>query len=695
MSIQKRTPGKTSLRSWPGILWFVVVMLIASPCLGYPRMGPAMDRDIARLVYTNSTSYPLPEGWEIQSRSFTDTDITVTLKSETGDEAVVRLSYPWLPVRGEIVGRTLSFRLEILTAEGAEARTAALDFCNRIRKNDRVYFFASKNMLKRELWTQYLFRRFIFTPIIDYKLLFVICPLLGLYMMKSSIVRKYFLPEGAYGRLALLAVFVLGLTLRLYVSPSVPIHCNSHGIGEVRLYLSLMQDETLETAYGRAFPSIMRWILGFIGPVEKNIFLINKILGALAIPAIFLFAKGLTGSDAAGIFSAFFLSLSPAQVWMAGTESQIPMYMLIGLTGLGLLCLSARTRSISILWLAAIMISYASSLRILTVLIVPVAVATGLYLGVHKKKDIHDTYLKHVIVCLAVAAIWMTFHYLSISAMTGKGWSESNPLKVLCIFFFHDGLSFKNTILDPTLTPFIVPFAAAAAYVYAWKRDRRFALFATVVFLIAVPMTFSVLDCRTSAVRYQTQAHWVYFILAASLFTSIAPEYLRRKRKTLAVLVIILTVVGSVPGLAMLYRGDEEMNEYRFMRETAHKIPAGTVIRLPVENAGNGKLITDFPDYINSHIVVKDREKAPDGYRELIYDGLDCYRFTTVEERATDFLPDGKNKQCVEICDGRLVPLYEKKLDAGVPFIGYHKRFYKLSTKKPVVGFYECLPDGK
>jgi len=342
-----------------GVILFIAVILQISIAQGYPKMGKEMANDIGKLVHANSSEYPLPGGWTIHDCGFKDTDITVTLRSGDNSEAVVRLSYPWNPIQGKVVENTISFRLEILEAESEDAEKAALDFCRRIKRNDRSYFFASKNMVRREFKIQYLFRRYVFTPFIRYRLFYIFCFIFVLFALKSPVVRGYFLPKGMYGCLALLAVFVIGLTVRLYVSPSAPIHCNSHGIEEVRTYLHSSTENIFEEMYGKVFPYTARMILGFVGPDEKNIFTMNKIFGALTILAIFLFAKGITGSDAAGIFSAFFFSLSPAQVWMAGTESQIPMFLFVGLTGLGLLCLSARSRDISVLWLSMIMISYA------------------------------------------------------------------------------------------------------------------------------------------------------------------------------------------------------------------------------------------------------------------------------------------------------------------------------------------------
>ncbi|MFA6449208.1 MAG: hypothetical protein WCX65_07075 [bacterium] len=656
-----------------------------------------MTRNITRLIHANSASYPLPPGWEAHDFTFTDLTITVKLSNGKGEEAVVRMAYAWSPVNGKVFGKTMSFRLEILKASGAGAKKAAQAFFARIKRNDRVYFYNSAEMLRRESLAQHLFQKYIFSPLLDHKLIFAIGAALAFLVLVLNFreIRDYLMPGKVSTLVALMLIVVLGMALRLYVSPSTPIHCNTHGIREARMFLSLRNDLKAEADYGRVYPLTIRWILGFIGPEEKNLFLLNQILGTLSILAIFMFAKGLLGSDAAGVFSALFFSLSPAQVWMAGTESQIPMYQFISLAGLAFLCVSMRSKSARVLWLATIMISFASSLRILTPLVVPVAAATGIYLGIRIKKGERDIFSKHLAVCLVFAASWAAFHYLSIPNMTGKGWSETSPLITVRDFFFNRRTIAGNTILDPTLTPFIVPLTAAAAFYYSWKKDRRFAIFITAVFLIAVPITFSVLDCRTTAVRYQTQGHWVYYILASALFSRIGPEIFRKRRVEAAAAVAILAFVGAVPGLAMLLKGDEEINEYRFIRETALKIPQKTVIRLPVDYAAGGRLITDYPDYINNHIVVKGNAPALKGSRELIYVGLDCYRYGSIKEKKEDIFPDGKRKQCVNICSTRLAPLYEKKLDASRPTIGYQDRFYELGSSNPVVGFYECIPDEK
>lgn len=685
-----------SVRSVFSALLFLVLTAMASPCLGNPKMGPGMGNDINRIIHANNKSCPLPPGWKITQFNHDDLSITVTLKRGNEDEAIVRLSYPGAPVSGDVAGKTLSFRLEIIKAESAAASKAAQAFFHRIRRNDRVYFFASPNMLRRELLFQALFHRYIVSPFIDRKLIFVIGAALALLVLALNFrdIKEYLIPKRAASLIALAAIVSAGIALRLYVSPSTPIHCNSHGIREVKVYLSMGNDLKEGTAYGSVYPSTMKWILGYLGPEEHNLYLMNQIFGMLAILALFMFAKGLTGSDAAGLLSALFFSISPAQVWISGTEYQIPMYQFTGLSGLAFLCLSLRTRSAVVLWLAAILIAFACSLRILTLLIVPIAIVTAIYIKMPQSKGARDGYARHLALCLAMVASWAVFYYFSIPDMTGKGWSEANPIMTFPGVFFAQRLREGNIIFDPTLTPFIVPLTAAAAYYYSWKKDRRFALFITAAFLIAVPLTFSVIDCRTTAVRYQTQGHWVYYILASSVFAGCGPDF-RTKRIQAAVAVAILAVAGAVPGLVMLCKGDEEINEYRFIRETAVKIPRQTVIRLPVDNAAGGRLITDYPGYINNHTVVKGMAQAPKGHDELIYAGLDCYRYGTMRERQKDVLPNGKRKQCVSICDGRLMPLYEKELDARRPRIGYQRRFHLLASSKPVVGFYQCIPYDK
>jgi hypothetical protein len=154
-----------------------------------------------------------------------------------------------------------------------------------------------------------MLHRYVFAPLASNKALFiavVVLTLLALAVGSTFVFRAFresplhLLPERASGRLALAAVVVLGLGLRLSLAPSVPIHCNAHGIREVRTYLYGTSDDHVEANYEKIFPHKERWLLGFIGAKEKNVFLINKILGTFAILSIFMFAKGITGSDLAG-----------------------------------------------------------------------------------------------------------------------------------------------------------------------------------------------------------------------------------------------------------------------------------------------------------------------------------------------------------------------------------------------------------
>lgn len=671
-------------------------LLIAVTCVSAhasPRMGSRAHGDIMLLINRGKEANPLPGGWEIRGFTFSEINIDVLLEGASGARALVRLSYDGFEPTGETIGFSHSFCVEILDASGKGSRQAAHAFFKRIQANDTSYFFNSENMLRRESATLHFLRKHIMVPLAGkvhpaIMALVVLIPLVAL--LSSGPAQRILLPSTRLATLILLCIFAATLLLRFYVSPEAPVHCNTHGIREIRSYLygQYPMHGKPVVWYGNTFPTTMRWLLTFMGASENKLFRVNEVLGALAVVSFFLLLKGLHLSDTAALAGAAFMGLSPSQVWLSGTESQMPMMIFTGLFGMALLCVAGRERSPTFYWVGMAFITFAACLRIISILLVPAAALVFLYAatcgGAQWKRD----FMLQCAAGFLVAVVMAAMHYLSISRMTDKGWSEIGLLRMAGAF-----LSEKNILADPTLTPVILPLMALAALILGRHAKPRFLLLVVSLSLLLWPLTFTLLDCRTSVLRYQAPHHWVMFLAAASLFSEFMPEWVQRRKNTLIIICTAMFILNAGYGLAMLQKGDEEVHEYRFMTRIAQSLEKETIIRLPVVNAAQGKLHTDFPDYVNDLLVVKGNSPASEGHQEILYLGLDCYRYEDEFEIASGFTADGYSLECANACSGRLEPLEEITLNARTPRLGFQHRFYRLTTKEPTVGFYHCIPE--
>lgn len=665
-------------------------LLIFAPgrCGAMPKMGPAMAGEVSTLIRSNSAAFPLPDGWKIIDYKYSDLVINATLGNGAGGKAVVRLAYFSLPPAGARIGETNTFRVELANMEGEGAEVAARDFFKRIKNNEQGgYFFSSKKMESSELRLNHLLRKYIFTSRPGKALFFSALSLIAIVLMVAGVGRKSLLlaPAGAAAAVALAAIVALGFIVRLCASPMAPVHCNNHGVREIRSYVYPTSPEQTEMNYGEVFPAFVAWFLGFTNGKAGALFAMNLMFGSLAVLSMFLLARAMTGSDPPALFAALLMAVSPGMVWISGTESQITLYIFSALLGLAILASAAETQNEPLLWMAAAVVAFAASLRILTVLLVPAAVIVFFFKTPRPAEKRSARFLIHAAAALFLISLWSWLHYLTIPKMTEKGWASLSLLNIASAFFHR-----ANILWDPTLTIIALPLLLCAGLIISCFKNRRLAISAALLLLILVPLTFTVIDCRTTSLRYQIQAHWIYYLLAGAVF-SWRPKTNKKLCAAVAACAVAAVIANSAFGLALLRSGDEEINEYRFIKVAAQKIPRETVIRLPVSNAANGKLITEFPDFIAGQRIVRGTQHAPAGSREVAYIGLDCYRYETIEEKKRAITAGGIRRECAEACPAGYKTLYETTLDASTDKAGFQKRFYSVSTPAPRIAFIECL----
>lgn len=662
-----------------------LIALLSNSVSAGPIIGSEMMNETHHLLFSGAQQNKLPQGWEIKKYTIYSTEITVLLKSIDNETIEITLCHKReCDFRGVFLGNTKSFKV-FQSAEGEKkTNEASIALFKRLHDNDRTYFFALHDMEVSESYFEFILSK-------HKKILFIFVKvmLIVLFLLSSKIIIQS-LGNDKQVFLFFICVFLMGTFIRAAFSPGAPIHCNTHGIREVRGYLgSSSQFYNLEH-YGHVFPSAMRKMLEVIGVDEKNVFNINILFGSLAIISIFVLGLVVYEEGYPAIILAAIYALSPSQIWMAGSESQIPMFHCFSFFGIALAIIGFRRDNLPVFWFGAIIVIYASMFRILTIMVVPVLIVFLIYeLKIYHFRDElrkRKNMINNVLAWFMVAIFFVSIHYKNMEGMTSKGWDESSPYAIKEFFF-----SYRNILWDPTLTPVVIPMLLVIGLYYILKRNIKFGVLSLVLFLILVPLTFTVLDCRTTTLRYQSPAHWVYYIIAAYVFTSSIWKSRVRMRMFFTLAFSILLLATSIPGIAMLKKGDEEINEYWFLREETKNIPQGTKIIMPVSNAIEGRLIPDFPDYMNALNVQIGIPEDGVAKSDMVYLGLDCYRYERDEELDREFTADGIRKECADFCGSQTKnTIIERRLDARYPNIGYQKRFFDISREFPTVGFYSC-----
>jgi hypothetical protein len=365
------------------------------------------------------------------------------------------------------------------------------------------------------------------------------------------------------------------------------------------------------------------------------------------------------------------------------------LHLCLALPGLALLLLAIREKAPTLLWPATFLITASAALHIATIPLFLVAIVFALSQGAVGAVRTEPSFHKHVLLCLAGGMVCLFLHALSIDTESlARGVREFGMAHRIFAW-----ATVSNILWDPTLTPaLLAPLALLGAVLMCIQR-RGLAWLLLFSSVLLIPMSFSVCACRTDALRYQTPTHWIYYLLAAFPFCTAGRAAAPRRGRELLALsaaAILMLVATSAPGLRALASGDEEVQEYRFMRRVASLLPPDSVIWLPARSAANA-LQTDFPTYLRGQRIIRGEQAGPVPDGGLVFLGLDCYRLSSGEE---SFDRDsGLRWECLSACGGRRSALLEARLSARLPRWGFQKRFWSLSTEAPLVGIYRCAAD--
>jgi len=501
------------------------------------------------------------------------------------------------------------------------------------------------------------------------------------------------LPSGRWIIALLTAIAAGGLALRILFAPGAPIHTNGHGISDIRA-LIYPESELYggEELFGEAYPFIMRSLLRIMSATEESVYFLNGLFGSLSILALYGLARALRFSRGSALFAAALLALHPAHVWLSGTESAMVLFELLLLSGLAVLVTAFRRTSPVLLWVSAVFIVLAGSLRALTVAAFPIAVVIALFAAWEVPRESARRLRDHCLAAAMGVAAMLALHLNGISWVFAFSDSSIRQAQLL------EGIrGTRNILLDASLTPMIVPVLALVGFIFLLWRKRPRAFLLGAAFLVAFPTGLLVNACRHNGVRYQTPACWVLYLAAGAVFSPGLLGLLREKHQKLVVAAVLLGILfGSGYGLFNFAAHDLEIAEYRFMKKAVVDLPDRQTIRLPFIEDPAGTIKPNFPDYLGEFEVVISDATATEG--EVVYLGLPCYWGVRPAEEAegNGTRGDGMRKECRDVC-GKFErsPVSEATMSTQARESGYHKRFHPLGVDEVTVGFYRCTEIGQ
>lgn len=490
------------------------------------------------------------------------------------------------------------------------------------------------------------------------------------------------LPEQRWQWALLGALFAGSLLLNLVVPLSAPIHPNTHGLQEIRTILDPGRAVEAGEFYGPLYVRFMRFVCVFAGWQEGTIYATNALLGALSVLALFALARAIGFAPGGALLSAGLMGLHPAQVWLAGSETPMMLYLLLVLVGLTALVQGLSRGGAGLLWAGALAIGLACRLHVLTLAALPLALGFVVHTRARCKLPSRPRFRIHAtLAAVAALALWGT-HLWELrwvpEAFAGKIRGESS------LYQFTAG----NILFDPTLTAFaVLPLVIWGALVL-YRHQKTLALLLGWAFVVLVPAGLLVNSLRTDAVRYQTPTHWVLFLMAGAV-VSFSPLLQRRSRVARGALALALTatIVHAAYGWSLVHQGTIASRAYSFSRQALQSLDGPVTVHLPHLEDDYRRLLVDIPVYDEPIRVLRGETPAAG---DLVYLGLDCYRDPDLF--AGRFTEAGQRLECDRACSPlQRTPVAETTLHRNPPRWGHHHLFHVLTIDSPTIGLYRCV----
>lgn len=478
-----------------------------------------------------------------------------------------------------------------------------------------------------------------------------------------------------------LALFLLALLLRVFLSPHAVVHENAHGYEYLRSAFSLEG----YFYHGSGYYAFFHLLTAVLGRRPEVIFCANAFLGAGSALLLVSLGRRLLDSREAAWFAAALYACWPVALRVGGSESMFPLAIFCGLLawrawlsawdrgGLlrfllaaGLCAFAVQVRPVMLLWPAVLLLSL------------------PLCRGWTRRLKAPGPWIGLAVFC-GLVSVWFLFR-VGVAAAEGiPGFVQLAPRAFLSAL-----VSKSNLLWRFEWTPSLTWLLSAAGMVFLLLRLRRAA---PALLLGYLAMAFLVIGIgqEPSALRLQNPLQ-PFVVLWAGLGAAGIADRLdpRWRRGALALLGALLAAacLARAPLVAQAYN---PQIEYAFLKRTVPALEENCAVITADRYMAGRILCSEYPlwwarapvEELGRHL------QHPDilaGWPcRLFYRGITCHQFTREE---LDHAPrDGIRSDCRRIEEHYdLEPLAEERFSSR-PYPDFH-----VPAKSVSIGFYRLIP---
>jgi len=477
-----------------------------------------------------------------------------------------------------------------------------------------------------------IFRNFFYLPL-NFSLLFTLLAifLIILYRIENisvefkNIKPKYLLTLGL--------LFLVGLSIRMHISPWTILHENRHDYEQI---IYIINCNSIYH-YGNGFVVFNNLFYRFFSNPEVTPFLLNIFVGSLSIILVFVFSFLLFHCEKKAIFSALLFTFLPVHIRYSSTPTHYILVIFFSLLTLTSFLLHISKRNYWYYILGILSLSYTMQIRP-DFMIFPVFVFL-LYLFIDtniKEKLKNKKIYLGILLLIFLVSINLTFFMVfwkQVHSWFRFIYIPKELLSSICGLFFGGGSVFLNLKYTPLIFVLLFLYGGFGCF----KKHKR-----QLYFILTSLVLFSYIYLHNSGAPYilrtQNSFQYLYILLSAYGASFLIDKY---KSSLIAVLIVSICIINFLPYINFITQKGNQQIEYDFFLENIKKLPDEefTLVTLTKDDYINrvDKIHHIFPTYLLNHhkkkykiIDVADFIKQNNIFKDkliIYYRGIDCYAY--------------------------------------------------------------------
>ena len=388
------------------------------------------------------------------------------------------------------------------------------------------------------------------------------------------------------------------------------------------------------SAYGLGVPVLWQSLFLALPGSFQTVFAFHFVLSSLCPLLVFVFARGLYGSDRAALLCAALLAFHPVNVLLAATDSQfIPQLFFLSL-GLAALELSVAGKgSDRALALAFVSLVYAAQCRPAGIFYALPAGAFLLLRGGGLRALWRRPGFR---LGLGIVAVSMPIHAWGILRLSVEGGQQVAFRDARILYGLFS--SHSNPLLDGDVTPwFLLPLAVISVISLA-RIDRRALWVVVPPVIILAWFNAGFAHWPVARLRYNLEPLFFCALLAGG--AALSPWLARlsaRGREVVFGLLLLLPASGLVSNRQVLSLRYDAQLEWTFLRNTIPTLPTSGTLVFRDRRARGGTIETSLPwiwfttlgkryEFVESSDWVDHPLRRVDG-AAIWYRGISCWHW--------------------------------------------------------------------